>query len=230
MNDSTSTPLVPPAVLSTLLGAPEPPSEPSPRTCVTLWTGRKWPFACPTVADVHAGDWHSLAFVPRYGGAAGAYSVMEHLVRGVRQARHLGLHERIVLAYAVHDIPECYPPADMLGPVVRELQRVEAATGVPDPTLRMRAAAEEAVWAKCGVADIFREPASAALVHRLDVAMCAAEKRSLVRGNEALVLPEWAPTERIRPMDPAVVLLRYHAILKRFAPALGREFEDGWAA
>lgn len=223
-----ATPLVPPFVDATLLGPSAPPSEPVNGPCVTLWTGRRWHFTNPTVADVHAADWHGLAFVPRFGGAAGPYSPMEHMVRGVELAEGLGLPERVCLAFGVHDIPETYPPHDLLGPFVSYLRAGEAHRADPDPTLWTRSMAEHVVWVKCGVLDVFRDPDLFALVHKLDVAMCAAEKRDLVRGWANKPVPEWTPKERIAPGRAAEVRWAYHRMLAKYAPALAAEFAEGW--
>lgn len=196
---------------------------------ITLWSGRRWPFLRPSPDNVFADDWHSLAYVNRYGGAAGAYSVLEHLVRGTWLALRLGLPDRICFAYSVHDVPEYVPPSDLLGPVVQYLKSLAATSGIVDPVLAMRAAAEAAVYERCGVLDVFQDPEQAAVVHRLDVAMCAAEKRDLVTGCEALLMPEWAPRERIEPMPVDRVLFAYHQILERFAPVLAAEFRAGKA-
>jgi len=242
---ATETPLVPPSILATLLGPPSPPSDTAapcalpedPRPMLrpsergpahTLWTGRSWPFTCPTPADVHAADWHGLAFVNRYGGAAGAYSVMEHLVRGIEVARAIGLSRRLVLAYGLHDVPEVGAPSDLLGPLVAHLQRHEARTGHTDEALRLRALAEDATWEKCGVLDVFRDQDQCAIVHRLDVAMCAAEKRDLLPGWASAAAHPWSPREVIRPMDPRTVRLAYAKFLEEFAPPLAREFAEGW--
>ena len=228
MTDATKTPLYPTELDPTALGEPEPPSDMDRGPFVTLWTGRHWPFTCPIVADVHAADWHGLSFVPRFGGAAGPYSPMEHMVRGVEIAEALGLPERVCLAFGVHDIPESYPPHDLLGPFVSYLRAGEAQRADPDPTLWIRSMAEHAVWVKCGVLDVFRDPELFALVHKLDVAMCAAEKRDLVRGWAGKPVPEWAPKERIVPWGAAEVRERYYRMLAKYAPALAAEFAEGW--
>lgn len=196
------------------------------RDTVTLWTGRPWRFAQPCASQVHAADWHALAYINRYGGSVGAYAVMEHQVRGVWLAEDLLLPIPIRVAFAVHDTPETYVPFDIPGPVVAYLRRVQAETGVTDPMLAMRDAVEREVYLKCGVLDIFRDPEQSALVHQLDAAMLAAEKRDLLRGWHDVPLPEWAPRERIRPMHPLDVRAAYLDILKQYAPALAVEFME----
>ena len=76
--------------------------------------------------------------------------------------------------------------------------------------------------------DVFRDPELFALVHKLDVAMCAAEKRDLVRGWAGKPVPEWAPKERIVPWGAAEVRERYYRMLAKYAPALAAEFAEGW--
>lgn len=196
---------------------------------VTLWSGRRWYFTQPTPEDVHAADWVGLAYVNRYGGAAGPYSVLEHQIRGVWLAELLDLPKLIRRAFAVHDNPEAAPPSDVLGPVVVHLKKLQAETGVADPVLAIRAAAETATYTRCGVLDVFRDPEQSALVHKLDVAMCAAEKRDLLRGWANIVLPEWAPRERIVPMPTHQVLEEYQRVLDRYAPELDAEFREGAA-
>lgn len=193
---------------------------------ITLYTGRRWPFLNPKPSDVHAADWHALAYIYRYNGSVGPYAVLEHEVRGVWLARSLGLPDHVCLAFAVHDNPEVAPPGDVPGPVIAYLKQHRDATGNEEPILAMREAAEIATYDHCGVLDVFHGE-DAELVRQLDAAMLAAEKRDLLAGWADVPLPPWAPKQRIEPMPVERVLYEYHEILEAYAPHLAAEFREG---
>jgi len=127
----------------------------------------------------------------------------------------------------VHDVPEVGPPGDLLGPLVAHLKETRANGAAHDEVLAIREKAERAVYTRCGVLDVFEDPDQLRIVKKLDAAMCAAEKRDMLRGCADIELPEWAPPDRIVPMAPGKVLVEYRWLLGKYAPLLAAEFREG---
>ena len=178
---------------------------------VQTLTGRCWHFTRPLPEDVAFDDLRALTRVTRYGGHTDShcelYSVAEHSVRVARFVADAG--PRVQLAALLHDGGEAYPPADLSGPMVRHLERLEAERRKVDPefedeTLRIRRLAEVAVWERFGVLEVFRDPEAAALIHRADRTLLATERRDLVAASAVVwgALPDPLP-EVIEPWSSA---------------------------
>lgn len=176
-------------------------------------TGRHWYFTKPLPEDVCFDDQQALTRVTRYGGHTDKhcelYSVKEHEVRVARVLCDWGAPKLVQLGGGVHDSPEAYPPADLSGPMVRHLEKLEAERRKADPefedeTLRIRRLAEAAVWERFGVLEVFRDPESFALIHKADRVLLATERRDLMSASNVNwgALPEPLP-ERIEPWSAA---------------------------
>ncbi len=234
MSDSTKTPLIPPAVFATLLGAPEPPSEPFPAwrgpPCQTL-TGLHWyPFS-PRVEDVRFDDFQALARINRYGGHTlrDGYTDAEHGVRCARYLRRLGAPPLVCFAGLHHDTHEAFPPGDQMGPFLRAMSDRAACAllgltpaafdGVAAIILRAKTVVREAL----GIAAVFADPERAALVKRADMVLLATERRDLMADGPVAwgSMPE-PLAERIHPWTPAEAWAEFRAEHERMSAEMGR--------
>lgn len=209
MNDATKTPLVPPAVLSTLLGPPEPPSEPAPRKgdWMQTFTGRQfWPID-PRPEDIDIVDIaHALSHLCRFAGHVRAfYSVADHCVRVSRLASP---HDRMLaLAGLLHDATEAYV-VDVPRPLKRFLP------GYAEIEARVARCVEVRFDLETGILDH-------AAVKGWDETLLATEARDLMGGETAgkWYLRAQPLLERIEPLS---TLQAREMFLARFEELGGR--------
>ncbi len=235
MTDPTKTPLIPPVVLSTLLGQPDPPSVPTgwrgPHTQL-LSGGHWWPFS-PRPEDVRFADFRALSRITRFGGHTSPdvdfYSDAEHMVRVYRCLRDLGAPPLVCFGGLHHDTHEAYPPADQLGPFLRATSDPAACAllGLTPAAFDGLAAiilrAKTAVRSSLGILGVFADPQSAALVKRADMILLATERRDLVADGPVdwgnLPMPLF---ERIRPWTPGEAWAQFVAAHEELCAELGR--------
>ena len=197
---------------------------------VQTLTGAHWYFANPLAADVVFDDLRALSRISRYGGHTGAhcdfYSVAEHSVRVARMLAAQGHGVQVQLAGLLHDGGEAYPPGDMLGPVVRWLEKIGASKAV----LEMRDAAQRCVVERFGVADVFQVPGLARLIHYADRTLLATERRDLMSAG----LVDWGPLpeplpEVIEPWSAVQAWLTFRSEFNRLVGLSARGKRDGGA-
>ncbi len=187
---ATATPLIPPAVLSTLLGQPDPPSEPAPRKgdWMQTFTGRQfWPVD-PRPEDIDILDIaHALSHLCRFAGhVTRFYSVAEHCVRVSRLGSP---HDRMLaLAGLLHDATEAYV-VDVPRPLKRFLP------GYAEIEARVARCVEARFDLETGILDH-------AMVKGWDETLLATEARDLMGGESAGKWRLWARPlpERIEPL------------------------------
>lgn len=206
---ATETPLVPPSVIATLLGAPEPPSEPAPRAgdWMQTHTGRQfWPVD-PRADEIDILDIaHALSHLCRFAGHCRClYVVGDHSVRVSRLAP---AHDRMIaLAGLLHDATEAYV-VDVPRPLKRFLP------GYAEIEARVARCVERRFDLETGILD---HPS----IKHWDEVLLATEARDLMGGQSAgkwLLRAQPLP-ERIEPLLP------WHAretFLERFEELGGR--------
>jgi hypothetical protein len=172
---------------------------------------------------VRFADLRALSRINRFGGhtVVDCYTDAEHMVRVARRVLDLGGSRMQALAAWGHDGHEAYPPGDQLGPFLRGWADPKACALIGmtpaafDGIAKIVQLAKRVFREAMGIALVFENESSAALIRRADMELLATERRDIMADGPV----DWGRlpdplSSRITPWTPQQAWAEFQAMFE----------------